>query len=211
MHPRTIRSDPAQTVQRQRNHWHPGLITALAAAFLIVSACQRQEYATPKVSSTPASIRGWLVPAENSDQSLMYVTDTANTADARQVRVFEQTALSVEGAPFASGGIGGNGAFIILDVPHGDVVINFQPPDGMDAQLTLTGVPPNADILLPGLKYNGTQVEPIDPSRIVVRIPARIASKRPVAGNVIVGGHKVQVFETPLSELVDRRDFPNPK
>jgi hypothetical protein len=141
----------------------------------------------------------------------MYVTDTASTMNARQIRVFEQTALSVEGAPFASGGIGGNGAFIILDVPPGDVVINFQPPDAMDAQLTLKGVPPNADIVLPGLRYKGAEVEPIDPSKIVVRIPARVESQRPIAGNVTVGGHKVQVFETPLTELVDRRDFPVPK
>lgn len=141
----------------------------------------------------------------------MYVTDATSTADERQIRVFEQTALSVEGAPFASGGIGGNGSFIILDVPPGDVVINFQPPDGMDAQLTLSGVPPNADILLPGLRYRGTEVEPIDPSKIVVRIPARVKAQQPVAGNVTVAGHKVQVFETPLSQLVDRRDFPEPK
>src|SRR5687767_12929005 len=199
MHPRTVRPDPTPVLRRQRiSDRHPGLIAALAAAFLISSACQQKEYAGPKVSTTPTSIRGWLVPAESSEQSLMYVTDSTSTSDERQIRIFEQTALSVEGAPFASGGIGGNGSFIILDVPPGDVVINFQPPDGMDAQLTLTGVPPNADILLPGLRYRGAEVEPIDPSKIVVRIPARVESQRPVAGNVTVGGHKVQAFETPL-------------
>jgi len=175
----------------------------------VLAGCQG-EPTGPAISKTPASIRGWLVAPPPGDQQILHLTDTASGEAAHRVRVFEQTRLSIEGFPLASGGMAGSGSFIILDVPPGNVIINFQPPEGTDAQLLLEGVPPNADILLPALEIRGNRVVPSDPGRVLVRIPGRLETRRPMDLNVTVAGHRVPVFEVPLSEMVDRRDYPDP-
>ena len=178
---------------------------------LLLCACGG-EPTGPAISKTPVSIRGWLVDPVSDAPQMHYLTDTARGDAEQRARLFEQTNLSVEGFPFASGGIAGNGAFIILDVPPGDVTINFQPPQGADSQLFLKGVPAHADILLPGLRMQGSDVTLTDPSRVVVRVPARIEARRPLAGaSTTVAGHQVPVLEVPLREMIDRREFPEPK
>lgn len=183
-------------------------LIALGLAFCL-TACS--EPTGPLISKTPVSIRGWLTAPAGGDPSVLHLTDTASTVDAHRARVFEQTALSVEGFPFASGGMAGNGSFIILDVPPGDVTINFQPPEGIDGQLFMKGVPANADVLLQALEFRGSEVVPIDPAKVVVRVGSNIESRRPMPGaNMTVAGQPVQVVEVPLRELIDRREFPEP-
>ena len=166
----------------------------------------------PAISRSPASIRGWLVDPGSGTTQLHYLTDTASGDAAQRARLFEQTNLSVEGFPYASGGMAANGAFIILDVPPGDVIINFQPPEGANAQLTIKGIPANADILLPALRIQETQVIVTNPQRIVVRVPGRVEAQRPIAGaNTLVAGHPVPVLKVPLREMIDRREFPEPR
>lgn len=162
------------------------------------------------LSRTPVSVRGWLVGIPTAGPQILHLTDTASGDTARRGRLFEQTYLSVEGAPFVSGGIAANGSFIILDVPPGDAVINFQPPEGDTARLVMMGMPPNADILLPGLEIRRAEVVPVEPSKVVVRIPGAVENRRPIDAKVTVAGHPVAVFEVPLSEMIDRREFPDP-
>src|SRR5687767_6878361 len=83
---------------------------------LCLAACQ-SEPTGPLISKTPVSIRGWLTAPSAGDSSVLHLTDTASTVDAHRARVFEQTSVSVEGFPFASGGMAASGSFIILDVP----------------------------------------------------------------------------------------------
>lgn len=188
------------------------LRTALIAVlpWLLIGVACRSESKGPPIPKNPASIRGWLVDPAAESQPLLHLTDTASGEAAHRARVFEQTHISIEGFPYASGGIGGNGSFVILDVPPGQVIINFQPPEGPDAQLLLKDVPPNADILLPRLRIQATEVVPSDPKDIVVRVPARVTARRPTGSQMTVAGQPVPVFEVPLSEMLDRRDYPQP-
>lgn len=188
--------------------WRTALILTLP--WLLIGTACRYEYRGPPLSKTPVSIRGWLVDPAADSQSILHLTDTASGDAAHRARVFEQTNLSIEGFPYASGGMGGNGSFIILDVPPGEVIVNFQPPEGPDAQLVLKNVPPNADVLLPKLRIQGTEVVPSDPKEVVVRVPARVKARRPTGTQMTVAGQPVPVYEVPLREMFDRLDFPQP-
>lgn len=209
MHSRSLGSEPVRFRERTRLHQRSPVRRLLP--FLLIAAlvgCE-SEPKGPVLSRTPVSIRGWLVAPPSVQPQILHLTDTASGEAAYRARLFEQTRLSVEGFPFASGGMAGNGSFIILDVPPGGAIINFQPSGGEDARLVLEGMPPNADILLPGLEIRGTEVVPTDPSKVVVRVPGRVQTRRPIDVKVTVAGRPVPVFEVPLSEMIDRREFPD--
>jgi hypothetical protein len=118
----------------------------------------------------------------------------------------------VEGAPYISGGIAENGSFILLDVPPGNVTIEFSaPPTVPVAKLVLNNIPGNADVLVPGvvLMRNGG-VTFADPKAIEVRTAAKIDKPRTTSMKATVAGIQIPVIETPLAQMIGRRDWPQP-
>jgi hypothetical protein len=129
---------------------------------------------------------------------------------ARLEQIFYEANLSVEGVPYASGGIQTNGSFIALDVPPGDSDIAMQFP-GIDTpiMLTLRGIPPSADVFIPSLAASPQGIRLLEPQKIRIRVPSNEKSGV-VAANAMVMGVKVEARYAGVGEMKDRRDFPAP-
>jgi hypothetical protein len=156
---------------------------------------------------TPISVRGWIAYIQLPPQELMKVSDPEQAR--RHMRQFLQdTNIYVVDMPFVSGSIAETGAFIMLDIPPGDVRVRFQPPGLPEAELLLRNLPGNADVLLPALKIENDQITLMDPSKAVVRIPIEGGERRKLDSVVFAGSHEVEVWEVPFGDLVDRREFP---
>ncbi len=176
---------------------------------LALLACGPDEPKGPVVSKEPTSIRGWIADAEGSDNGTYR---TVETEAARKTALFQATNVWVDGAPYVSGGVAENGSFILLDVPPGNITIEFSvPPSIPSAKLVLNNIPGNADVLVPGiiLKKDGT-IGVADPKTIEVRTAAKIDKPRPTAQKATVAGIQVPVIETPLAQMITRRDWPQP-
>lgn len=185
------------------------MLKVLAVA-LMVTAALGCGGTRKQMNRTPASVRGWILdiehPTEGSKRSAVPEIEAQ-----RRIEMFQQTNLVVENIDHASGGIGDNGSFVVLDVPPGASRIIFQTAMG-DAVLELSGVPKNADILLPNLVIRPPKVDVLQPSLVVVRVPSTAVKKvREIPAATKVAGHEVRVFETPLNDMQDRRDYPEPK
>ncbi|MBI2214499.1 MAG: hypothetical protein HYU52_12705 [Acidobacteria bacterium] len=155
------------------------------------------------------SVRGWIADVELPPTDNFMVTDPYLQIQ-RKYAIFRDTAISVEGVQYVSGGVAETGAFIMLDVPPGDSIINFQPPGLPDAQLKLRQIPGNGDVLLPGLLIKGTQVVLFKPEEAMVRVAGRGVERKKLDIPAFVGDQKIDVWEVPLAELVDRREYPTP-
>lgn len=181
------------------------------AIFLIpltLAVCGPAEKTGPVVSKDPASVRGWLYDVEGGENAPFR---TVETEAARKLQLFQSMNVWVDGAPYVSGGIAETGSFILLDVPPGNVTIEFSAPNVPTAKLTLGNVPGGADVLVPGivLKRDGT-VGVADPKLIEVRTAAKIEKARATAHKTSVAGIEVPVIETPLAQMIGRRDWPVP-
>jgi hypothetical protein len=178
------------------------------ATFLIVlalSGCPRAQEAARR--GGVVSIRGWVTDAVLPPGSFR-VVGTNISAEEQRRDILDRTNLAVEGVQFASGAMRDTGSFIILDVPPGDVTILFQVPILGDVPLHLGNVPPSADVLIPGILLSDEGASVPDPSGIRVRVPSR--EPAPLNIESTVAGHRVPAVATPLRELADRRDFPEP-
>lgn len=182
------------------------LILALAMTVLACGGGDRKP-AGPAISKNPASVRGWIVDVEGSGEGTLR---TPETESARLTQIFQATNIWVENAPYVSGGVAENGAFILLDVPPGKVVVSFNAPGAETAQIVMENIPGNADVLVPAVILKKTGSTITKPEGIQVRIPARIDAPRPTGAKATVGGHIVNVMEAPLKAFVDRRDYPDP-
>jgi hypothetical protein len=158
------------------------------------------------LSPTPTSVRGWVDDIEPKGAAPL--TDPQQ-AYARRLDLLRDTSVSVEGVDFASGGVSENGAFIILDVPPGDAIINFNSP-GATAMLHLQRIPPNADVLVPYIALKDNKVVLMRPDRLQVRVPSSTNSRRRLPQFATIEGIKVPIDEVPFTDLVDRRDYPDP-
>jgi hypothetical protein len=180
----------------------------LIALTVALASCGGSENkpAAPVMAKNPLSVRGWILDIEGGGAG---TEKTVETEVARLTQMFEATNIWIDNAPFVSGGVAETGAFILLDVPPGNVTISFNAPGAETARLTLQNIPGSADVIIPGvlLKPNGSTIP--NPAGIRVRIPGRIAAPRPTGAKAIVGGHEVPVTEEPLSAFNDRRDYPD--
>jgi hypothetical protein len=181
------------------------------AIFLIplaLAACSPSQPKGPVVSKEPTSIRGWILDVEGGENAPFR---TVETEAARKLALFQSLNVWVDGAPYVSGGLAENGAFMLLDVPPGNVTIEFSAPNMPAAKLALVNIPGNADVLVPGvvLRRDGTAVA-ADPKAIEVRLAAKIDKPRPTNLKASVGGVQVPVVETPLAQMIGRRDWPVP-
>ncbi|HEY0141737.1 MAG TPA: hypothetical protein VGF48_12630 [Thermoanaerobaculia bacterium] len=173
---------------------------------LIAAACGEPSADSPhNLSRQPLSVRGWIEDVEGAERKQI-----PDLEIARRTEQFINTSLWVEGSQYASGGVAENGAFLILDVPPNNVTIGIQAPGADGAQIVLQNVPGSADVLIPGILLRPGGVRIIDPNAIRVRVPSNESKARPTGQMAIVAGHQVRVIATPLRELNDRRDYPNP-
>lgn len=180
------------------------------AAALLLLACSAgpNDPNTVKLSKEPISVRGWIAAVETPGNDPMF--RTVETEAARRTAVMQGTSVWVENAPYVSGGVAENGSFILLDVPPGNVTVEFTAPGVPVAKVRLENIPGNADVLIPGLvlKPDGTAVA--DPKGLQVRLAAKIARPRATKLSARVAGVPVAVVEVPTAAMVDRRDYPNP-
>lgn len=175
------------------------------AALALVFGCSKSKDSAESIASQPVSVRGWVhdVAGAKTETNL-------DMEIARRQSMFVQTSLWVEKSQFASGGIAQNGAFIVLDVPPGTSTIGFSAPGAENARLVLENVPGNADVLIPQIVLENGGAKVLDPNLIKVRVPGSGSQPRDTGKLAKVAGHSVRVIETPLVQLTDRRDYPQP-
>jgi len=176
---------------------------AACCAIVLIAACGPEQPST--LSKEPVSVRGWIEDVEGSVHS-----KTPEMETARRTEIFQATSVSIENAPYASGGVIENGAFIFLDVPPGHTSIGFNAPGAEQAQLVLQDIPGNADVFVPGLILTKNGAKVAKPRDIKVRVPAQISKAMPTGRVAIVAGIQVPIVNTPLAEFVDRHDYPRP-
>jgi len=181
----------------------------LAIVLLFLAACGGEKKTADEsiylLNRDPVSVRGWILDVASAKHS-----DTLEIELARRAELFAATSLWVEQSQYSSGGIAGNGAFIVLDVPPMSATIGFNAPGAQTAKLSMQGVPGNADVFIPDiiLEPNGAKV--LDPAKILVRVPASIDQRTPTGKFAVIAGHRVPILATPLSQLTDRREYPAP-
>lgn len=179
----------------------------LALALLLFTACNGAEKDSSiyDLSRNPTSVRGWIVDVAGAKRG-----ETMEMEIARRTELFAASSVWVENAQYASGGIAENGAFIVLDVPPLNAIIGFNAPGAETAQLVLKDVPPNADVFIPDLVLEKGGAKVLDPKKIVIRVPEDVAKPQPTGKNATVAGYTVPIIATPLGQLADRREYPNP-
>jgi hypothetical protein len=182
----------------------PLLLTALA---LLAAACGGPEPGTPVVSKEPISVRGWILDVERPESGTF---KTVETEAARKAALFQAMNIWVDQAPYVSGGVAPNGAFLLLDVPPGTATIELTPPGSTTARLAMQNIPGNADVYLPALLLRGNTVVLADPAAVRVRMAAHVAKAAPSGVYATIGGQRIPVMNTPIAEMTDRHDYPEP-
>jgi hypothetical protein len=177
----------------------------LLIAALLALACGKPS--GPAVSKEPVSVRGWIVDVEGGPSAPFR---TVETEAARKVHLFQQTYVDVANAPYVTGGVAENGAFILLDVPPGKVTITFTAPGAPAARLEMNNVPGNADVFIPGLLLRKDSVALTDPAAVKVRLAAHIETPRPAGASAVVAGVRIPIVDTPFAQMMDRHDYPTP-
>jgi hypothetical protein len=178
-----------------------------AILLLVALGCGGAKQEGLALSREPISVRGWIADVEGSPNAPFH---TAETESARKANIYQSTNVWIDGAPYISGGVAENGSFILLDVPPGNVTINFAAPGAPDAKLVLQNVPGNADVFVPALLLKRGGVELLQPSETKVRMAARIDKPRPNGKTAILAGRPFPVIDTPMGQMTDRLDFPKP-
>ena len=180
----------------------------IAMAMLLIAACggeKSSDTSVYRLARDPVSVRGWILDVKGAKHA-----EVADMEIARRTELFAASSVWVEDTEYASGGIAENGAFIILDVPPMQATIGFNAPGAETAKLILEGVPGTADVFIPDviLEPNGATV--LDPKKIQVRLPADVPQQRATGKTAKVAGYTVPIVETPLNQMTDRREYPNP-
>jgi hypothetical protein len=181
------------------------LITILLAASLAGCGAEKPDNSVYQLSRNPTSVRGWILDVKGAQHEQVIDMEIA-----RRSQLFQASSVWVENTEFASGGIAENGAFIILDVPPIKSTVGFNAPGAETARIVLEGVPGTADVFIPDiiLEPNGATV--LDPKKILVRLPGDVKTPRNTGKTARVAGYVVPVIETPIAQMTDRRDYPNP-
>jgi hypothetical protein len=173
---------------------------SLIIALFLLTACREDGF---KVANDPTSVRGWVLDVKDARRG-----ETIEMELARRAELFVSTSVWVENVEYASGGIAENGAFVVLDVPPENAILGFNAPGAETARVVLQGVPANADVFIPNLILQPNGATVLDPSKLVVRIPANVSKVTRTGKTAKVAGYDVPVVEAPLSQFTDRRDYP---
>jgi hypothetical protein len=180
----------------------------LLIALVLLAACggEKKDSAIYELSREPVSVRGWILDVKGSTHA-----QSPEMEIARRQQLFQASSLWVENAQYASGGIAENGAFILLDVPPNKAIAGFNAPGAETARIVMEGVPGTADVFIPDVILEAHGATVLDPKKIVVRLPSSDVKKTTATGKTAtVAGYKVPIVLAPLSEMADRRDYPNP-
>ena len=177
------------------------------AVLLLAVSCGdgSKESSIYDLSRNPVSVRGWVLDVKGAQRA-----ETPEMEIARRTELFQSISVWVENAQYASGGIAGNGAFIVLDVPPRSATVAFDAPGAANASIVLVDVPSNADVFLPNVVLEPGGASFADPTKLVVRLPAEVDKARPTGRFATINGQKVPIVETPIAQMVDRREYPNP-
>jgi hypothetical protein len=180
----------------------------LTIMLLLLAACGggKKQDSVYELSRTPVSVRGWILDVKGAARA-----ETMEMEVARRTQLFASSSVWVEKSQYASGGIAENGGFIVLDVPPMNATIGFNAPGAETAQLTMRGVPGNADVFIPDVILEKGGAKFLDPSKVVVRMPSSDVDKATPTGTfATINGVRVPIVNTPLREMADRREYPNP-
>ena len=175
---------------------------------LLAAACGGgKEPAGPHVARDPISVRGWIVDVDSGPNNAYH---TIETEAARKQNLFRGTNVWIENAPYVSGGVAETGAFLLLDVPPGNVTITFSAPGAPAARLVLANIPGNADVFVPAMMLKRDGVALLDPASVKVRLADNIVKATPTGAFATVAGQRIPVMRTPINQMIDRLDYPNP-
>ena len=178
----------------------------VAVVFLAACGGESKQDSIYRLSRDPISVRGWILDVKGAKHE-----SVPDIEIARRTQLFQSTSLWVESSQYASGGIAENGAFIVLDVPPLKSTIGFNAPGAQTAKVELKDVPGSADVFIPDLILENGGAKVLDPSKILIRVPnGDLTKPRRTGKNAMVAGYSVPIIETPLAQLADRRDYPNP-
>jgi hypothetical protein len=158
-----------------------------------------------EMSTEPVSVRGWILDVKGAQHS-----NIPDVEIARRTQLFQSSSVWVENTEYASGGIAENGAFIILDVPPLNATVGFNAPGAETAKLVMKDVPGTADVFIPDVVLEPGGATVLDPKKILVRVPAEVSTARRTNRMATIAGYKVPIIETPLGQMTDRREYPNP-
>lgn len=178
------------------------------AAFVVlvnIAACGPPEPAGPMLSKEPISVRGWIVDVEGGASSPY---QTVETEAFRKSQLFQTMNVWVDNAPYVSGGVAETGAFLLLDVPPGNVTIVFSAPGAPQARLVLQNIPGNADVFVPSILLRRDSVALLDPKSVMVRLAGSVDRAKPTGATAQVAGRAVAIMTTPIREMSDRHDYP---
>ncbi len=178
-----------------------------ALLMMAIAACggETSESGIYKMSREPVSVRGWILDVKGAQHE-----EIVDMEIARRTQLFQSSTVWVENTEYASGGIAENGGFIILDVPPLNATIGFNAPGAENAKIVLEGVPGTADVFIPDLILEPNGATVLDPKKILIRLPAKVDKPTPSGKTAKVGGHTVPIIDTPLRQMIDRRDYPSP-
>ena len=157
----------------------------------------------PQVSKEPVSVRGWIVDVSGAQQG-----KSPEMESVRRMQLFQSTNVWIDDAPYVSGGVAENGAFLLLDVPPGNITISFSAPGAPNAKLVLKNIPGNADVFIPSMLLKSDGVALLDPQAVKVRLAARVDKPTPTSLTASIAGLTVPVMNTPIAQMVDRHDYP---
>jgi hypothetical protein len=179
----------------------------LALAFLLLAACGgKKDPSVFELTDDPVSVRGWILDVKGAQRG-----ETMEMEVARRAQLFASASMWVEKSQYASGGIAENGAFIILDVPAKIATIGFNAPGAETAQIVMKDIPGNADVFLPDVILQNGGATFLDPSKLVIRMATNDVEKPTPTGKfATINGVKVPIVNTPYSQMMDRREYPNP-
>jgi hypothetical protein len=183
-------------------------ILILLSAALIACSGEKQPPGYQKLSKEPISVRGWIADVEANSANTRF--RTAETEAARRAELFQAANVWVDNAPYVSGAIAENGAFVLLDLPPGNVTITFSAPGAPSALIPLEGIPGNADLMVGGLLLTSRGAVLTDPKLLQVRIAGPVSKPTPTNQIVKVAGISVRVVQVPINSLQNRHDYPTP-
>ena len=178
-----------------------------ALILVLLAACGGGEKSSSvyELSRDPVSVRGWITDVKGAKMA-----ETIEMEIVRRTQLFQSSSVWVENSQYASGGIAENGAFIVLDVPPQNATLGFNAPGAENAQIVLQNVPGSADVFIPNLVLEPGGAKVLDPAQIRVRVPGSVSQPRATGKTATIAGYSVPIIETPLGQLTDRRDYPNP-
>lgn len=172
--------------------------TRLAIICFVLPALLSCGESTPRhgLPKGPVSVRGWVARVDG-------VPNYGKNGYLYDLNAY------VDGIERVSGGVQDDGAFIILGVPPGESTVVFQAPGVEGAAIHFEGLPPKADILLPGIVISPEGVTIPHPELAKVRIAnGRGTEIEQVESTTTANGVALPTFRVPIRELGDRLNYP---